>query len=74
MKDRGCYNGRVYMLDPDQLAVMEVEPLGPMGLPGMSRWERLQDTDAYWSGVRGDANLIAYCRNKVGAVLVDLSA
>jgi hypothetical protein len=74
LKDRFCYGGRVYMMDPDQFWIGEVKPLGPMMQVGVNGWERVNgDKDAYWRGISGDHNLFVNCRNRVGAVLVDLN-
>lgn len=73
MKDRFCYGGRAIGIDLEEFMNHEVAPLGPMAPFGIPRWERLNDTEAYWTGMRARANLGVNVRQRCGFQIVDLS-
>jgi len=74
VKDRFCYPGRAMFVATDMLRRFTVEPLRPLAYQGVTTWERLRDTDAYWTGWVVSENIGAIVRNKTGALLCDLSA
>ena len=74
VKDRFCYPGRVLFVATDMIRRFTVEPLRPINYQGTTTWERLRDTDAYWTGWVVSENVGALVRNKTGAVLSELSA
>lgn len=74
VKDRMCYKNRVYLLDPDNLQVLVTEPLQPMAPFGMPQWERLHDTDDYWTGIVTSWQLATPVRERLGAVITELNA
>jgi len=73
-KDRFCYPGRIYMIALNMLRRFEVEELQPLNPLGLDRWERLKDFDAYFSGYIAEEQMGVVVRNKVGALLTELSA
>ncbi len=74
IKDRFAYKNQVTMMDPDELSIFEVEPLRPLAPLGTPQWERLHDTDAYFTGYVDSWNLGVNVRERCGARLVDLNA
>jgi hypothetical protein len=76
VKDRHCYQNRVYFLALDgQIQICETSPLEPLQAGDVTVWERLQDTDKYWRGwVRDDQLIVSGIRNRCGAVLTELNA
>lgn len=74
LKDRFCYGNRIIGLDPSQFMYHEVSELKPMAPFGIPRWERLNDTEAYWTGMVARGNIGVDVRQRSGFVLADLNA
>lgn len=74
LKDRFAYKNQVTFMDPDEFSVMEVEMLKPLAPLGLPQWERLHDTDDYFTGWVDSWNLGVNVRQRAGARLVDLNA
>lgn len=74
VKDRFCYQNRVYFLALDQFHILETAPMQPLVGGDVTTWERLPDLDKYWRGWTWEDNMIVEVRNRTGAVLTELSA
>ena len=74
VKDRFCYQNRVYFLALDQFHILETSPLQALVGGDVTTWERLQDLDKYWRGWTWEDNMIVEVRNRTGAVLTELSS
>jgi hypothetical protein len=74
VKDRFCYQNRVYFMAMDQFHILETSPLQPLVGGDVTTWERLQDLDKYWRGWTWEDNMIVEVRNRTGAVLTELAS
>jgi hypothetical protein len=74
VKDRFCYQNRVYFLALDQFHILETSPLQALVGGDVTTWERLQDLDKYWRGWTWEDNMIVEVRNRTGAVLTELAS
>jgi len=74
VKDRFCYQNRVYFLALDQFHILETAPMQPLVGGDVTTWERLPDLDKYWRGWTWEDNMIVEVRNRTGAVLTELSS
>lgn len=74
VKDRFCYQNRVYFLALDQFHILETAPLQPLVGGDVTTWERLPDLDKYWRGWTWEDNMIVEVRNRTGAVLTELAS
>jgi len=74
VKDRFCYQNRVYFMALDQFHILETSPLQPLVGGDVTTWERLQDLDKYWRGWTWEDNMIVEVRNRTGAVLTELAS
>ena len=74
VKDRFCYQNRVYFLALDQFHILETSPLQALVGGDVTTWERLQDLDKYWRGWTWEDNMIVEVRNRTGAVLTELTS
>jgi hypothetical protein len=74
VKDRFCYQNRVYFMALDQFHILETAPLQPLVGGDVTTWERLQDLDKYWRGWTWEDNMIVEVRNRTGAVLTELAS
>lgn len=73
LKDRFVYGNRAIGVGMDEWMYHEVAELGPMAPFGIPRWERLNDTEAYWTGMRARGNIGVNVRQRAGFQLLDLS-
>lgn len=75
IKDRFCYQNRIYFPALDQMQLAETSPLAALVGEDVTTWERLPDKDTYWRGwVWDDQLIVKGVRNRTGAVLTELSA
>lgn len=75
VKDRFCYQNRVYFLAMDQFEIAETQALQALVGGDVTVWERLADNDFYWRAwVWDDQLLVSGIRNRTGALLNDLAA
>jgi hypothetical protein len=74
VKDRYCYQNRVYFLALDQFHILETAPLQPLVGGDVTTWERLAEYDKYWRGWTWEDNMIVEVRNRTGAVLTELAS
>ncbi len=74
VKDRFCYQNRVYFLALDQFHILETAPMQPLVGGDVTTWERLPDLDKYWRGWTWEDNMIVEVRNRTGAVLTELAS
>ena len=74
VKDRFCYQNRVYFLALDQFHILETAPLQALVGGDVTTWERLDDLDKYWRGWTWEDNMIVEVRNRTGAVLTELAS
>ena len=80
VKDRFCYQNRIYFLGLDQLQMAETAPLQSLTAEDVTVWNRATNSsgkalDRYWRGwVWDDELIVSGVRNRTGAVLVNLSA
>lgn len=74
VKDRFCYQNRVYFLALDQFHILETAPMQALVGGDVTTWERLPDLDKYWRGWTWEDNMIVEVRNRTGAVLTELSS
>lgn len=75
VKDRFCYQNRVYFLALDQIEMLETQALTALTANDVTVWERLQDYDMYWRGwVSDDQVCVTGIRERCGAVLTELNA
>lgn len=74
VKDRHCYQNRVYFLGLDQIEIAVTQELQALQAEDVHVWERLPNLDKYWRGwVRDDQLIVKGVRNRCGAVLTELS-
>lgn len=74
VKDRFCYQNRVYFLALDQFHILETAPLQALVGGDVTTWERLDEYDKYWRGWTWEDNMIVEIRNRTGAVLTELAS
>lgn len=80
VKDRFCYQNRIYFLGLDQLQMAETAPLQSLTAEDVTVWNRAVGTtgrpiDRYWRGwVWDDELIVSGVRNRTGALLCNLSA
>lgn len=79
IKDRFCYQNRIYFAALDQLQMAETAPLQSLTAEDVTVWNRATNAgvplDKYWRGwVWDDELIVSGVRNRTGAVLVNLSA
>ncbi len=80
VKDRFCYQNRIYFLGLDQLQMAETAPLQSLTAEDVTVWNRATNSsgkalDKYWRGwVWDDELIVSGVRNRTGALLTNLSA
>ena len=75
VKDRHCYQNRVYFLALDQVEIAVTQELTALQIEDETIWHQVPNYDKWYRGwVRDDQLLVSGIRNRCGALLSDLSA